>query len=127
MNTFGVPKLQLTRGVGAHVWDEAGNEYIDMLAGIAVNSLGHAHPALVAAVSEQLSTLGHVSNLFATQPQIELAEKLTALVGADARVFFSNSGTEANEAAFKVTRKPVAPRSSRRTTRSMAAPWAPWP
>ncbi|CAM3232004.1 acetylornithine transaminase [Nocardioides dubius] len=105
MNTFGVPKLMLARGVGAHVWDADGREYIDLLGGIAVNSLGHAHPALVSAVTEQLSTLGHVSNLFASQPQIALAERLTGLLGHGARVFFSNSGTEANEAAFKVTRR----------------------
>ena len=105
MNTFGLPKLMLTRGVGAHVWDADGNEYVDLLAGIAVNSLGHAHPALVGAVSEQLGTLGHVSNLFASEPQVHLAERLVALLGTDARVFFSNSGTEANEAAFKVTRR----------------------
>ena len=105
MNTFGLPKLMLTRGVGAHVWDADGNEYLDMLGGIAVNSLGHAHPALVGAVTEQLGTLGHVSNLFASEPQVRLAERLVALLGTDARVFFSNSGTEANEAAFKVTRR----------------------
>ncbi|QCX27335.1 acetylornithine transaminase [Nocardioides jishulii] len=105
MNTFGVPKLMLERGAGAHVWDADGNEYLDMLAGIAVNSLGHAHPALVQAVSTQLATLGHVSNLFATEPQLRLAERLVEMVGGDARVFLSNSGTEANEAALKVTRR----------------------
>jgi len=108
MNTFGPPKLILTRGQGAHVWDEAGNEYVDLLGGIAVNALGHAHPALVAAVSRQLETLGHISNFFASGPQIELAEKLLTLVvpaGADGKVFFANSGTEANEAAFKLTRR----------------------
>ncbi|MBE7323034.1 acetylornithine transaminase [Nocardioides sp. Y6] len=107
MNTYGVPKLLLTRGRGAHVWDVEGNEYVDMLAGIAVNSLGHAHPALVAAVTDQLATLGHVSNLFASQPQVVLAQRLVDLLGAgpQSRVFFSNSGTEANEAAFKLTRR----------------------
>ncbi|KRF14064.1 acetylornithine aminotransferase [Nocardioides sp. Soil797] len=105
MNTFGPPKLVLTRGEGAHVWDENGKEYVDLLGGIAVNALGHGHPALVEAVSDQLSTLGHVSNFFASQPQIELAEKLLALVGEPGKVFFSNSGTEANEAAFKLTRR----------------------
>jgi acetylornithine/N-succinyldiaminopimelate aminotransferase len=106
MNTFGQPKLVLTRGVGAHVWDEDGKEYVDLLGGIAVNSLGHAHPALVTAVTQQLQTLGHISNFFASEPQIRLAERLVALVGApDARVFFSNSGAEANEAALKLTRK----------------------
>ena len=111
MNTFGPPKLVLTRGEGPYVWDEDGNRYLDLLAGIAVNALGHAHPALVGAVTEQLSTLGHVSNFFATEPQVSLAEKLLELVegatGATAggKVFFANSGTEANEAAFKLTRR----------------------
>jgi acetylornithine aminotransferase len=105
MNTFGTPRLLLTRGKGAHVWDADGREYVDLLGGIAVNALGHAHPALVAAVGEQLATLGHVSNLFTSQPQIDLAAKLLDLLGADGRVFLSNSGTEANEAAFKITRR----------------------
>ena len=105
MNTFGPPKLVLARGKDAHVWDVDGKEYVDLLGGIAVNALGHAHPALVAAVTEQLATLGHVSNFFTSTPQVELAERLLALVGADGRVFFTNSGTEANEAAFKLTRR----------------------
>jgi acetylornithine/N-succinyldiaminopimelate aminotransferase len=111
MNTFGPPKLALVRGQGAHVWDEAGNEYVDLLGGIAVNALGHGHPALVAAVTEQLQTLGHVSNFFTSPPQVELAEKLLSLlrrssaVDTPGRVFFTNSGTEANEAAFKITRR----------------------
>ncbi len=105
MNTFGTPPLMLERGEGAHVWDTDGREYVDLLGGIAVNSLGHAHPALVAAVTEQLSTLGHVSNLFTSAPQVELAERLVALLGQPARVFFSNSGAEANEAALKITRR----------------------
>ena len=111
MNTFGAPKLVLTRGEGAKVWDESGKQYVDLLGGIAVNALGHAHPALVRAVSEQLSTLGHISNFFASGPQIELAEKLLALVSAttpepvEGKVFFCNSGTEANEAAFKLSRR----------------------
>jgi acetylornithine aminotransferase len=106
MNTFGPPKLTLVRGSGAHVWDADGTEYVDLLGGIAVNALGHAHPALVEAVTTQLSTLGHVSNFFATGPQVELAEKLLTLLGAGpGKVFFTNSGTEANEAAFKLTRR----------------------
>ncbi|MET0469017.1 MAG: acetylornithine transaminase [Aeromicrobium sp.] len=105
MNTFGPPQTVLVRGEGSHVWDADGTRYLDLLAGIAVNALGHGHPAIIAAVTEQLGTLGHTSNFFATQPQIELAEKLVELVGHDARVFFTNSGTEANEAAFKVTRR----------------------
>lgn len=106
MNTFGPPKLTLVRGEGAHVWDADGTEYVDLLGGIAVNALGHAHPALVAAVSEQLGTLGHISNFFASEPQIELAETLLGLLGhGDGKVFFTNSGTEAVEAAFKLTRR----------------------
>jgi acetylornithine aminotransferase len=105
MNTFGPPKLVLTRGEGARVWDADGNEYLDLLGGIAVNALGHAHPALVRAVTEQLSTLGHVSNFFATEPQVALAEKLLGLLGVEGRVFFANSGAEANEAAYKLTRR----------------------
>ncbi|MCW2712290.1 MAG: acetylornithine aminotransferase apoenzyme [Marmoricola sp.] len=106
MNTFGPPKLVLARGQGAHVWDHTGRQYLDLLGGIAVNSLGHAHPALVEAVTTQLQTLGHVSNFFATEPQVRLAERLLDLLGAagNGKVFFANSGTEANEAAFKLTR-----------------------
>lgn len=109
MNTFGPPKLALERGEGAHVWDEDGKEYVDLLGGIAVNALGHDHPALVAAVTEQLHRLGHVSNFFTSRPQVELAEKLLELVGATAsgggKVFFTNSGSEANEAALKLSRR----------------------
>jgi acetylornithine aminotransferase len=111
MNTFGTPALQLVRGEGARVWDTDGKEYVDLLGGIAVNSLGHAHPRLVEAVTTQLQTLGHVSNFFATEPQLRLAERLLELLGdeegrpATGKVFFSNSGTEANEAAFKLTRR----------------------
>ena len=105
MNTFGPPKLVLSRGEGAVVWDAEGNRYVDFLAGIAVNALGHGHPALVAAVTDQLSTLGHVSNFFATEPQVTLAERLLTLLGVEGRVFFANSGSEANEAAFKLSRR----------------------
>ncbi len=105
MNTFGPPRLALVRGRGAHVWDEQGREYVDFFGGIAVNTLGHGHPALVEAVTTQLRTLGHVSNFFTSGPQVELAERLLALFDADGRVFFSNSGTEANEAALKLTRR----------------------
>jgi acetylornithine aminotransferase len=112
MNAFGPPQLVLTRGEGARVWDEDGREYLDLFGGIAVNALGHNHPALVGAVRDQLSTLGHISNFFASEPQIELAEKLLELLlgpaasrPTDGRVFFSNSGAEANEAAFKLTRR----------------------
>ena len=110
MNTFGPPKLVLERGEGTRVWDADGKEYVDLLGGIAVNTLGHGHPALVDAVTTQLRTLGHTSNFFATRPQIELAERLLALLGgaagpAQGRVFFANSGAEANEAAFKLSRR----------------------
>ena len=104
---FGRPTRVLVRGEGVHVWDADGRRYTDLLAGIAVNALGHGHPALVRAVSEQVATLGHVSNLFTSEPQIRLAERLLELAGAPAgsTVFFANSGTEANEAAFKLARR----------------------
>jgi acetylornithine/N-succinyldiaminopimelate aminotransferase len=106
MNTFGPPKLTLVRGEGAHVWDADGKEYVDLLGGIAVNALGHAHPALVEAVTTQLQTLGHISNFFASEPQLDLAEKLLTLLDVGpGKVFFTNSGTEAVEAAFKLTRR----------------------
>jgi len=105
MNTFGPPQRVLVRGEGCYVWDADGNRYLDLLAGIAVNSLGHGHPVVHASVTSQLATLGHVSNFFATPPQIALAERLLALLGHQGRVFFTNSGTEANEAAFKATRR----------------------
>lgn len=105
MNTFGPPKTTLVRGSGARVWDADGTEYVDFLGGIAVNTLGHAHPALVRAVADQAASLVHVSNFFATPPQVRLAELLLGLLGTDGRVFFANSGTEANEAAFKLTRR----------------------
>jgi acetylornithine/N-succinyldiaminopimelate aminotransferase len=109
MNTFGPPKRVLVRGEGAYLWDADGRKYLDLLGGLAVNSLGHAHPFVVSAVTSQLATLGHVSNFFASAPQIALAEKLLSLFDAEGgdtgKVFFTNSGTEANEAAFKITRK----------------------
>lgn len=95
-----------TRGEGAYLWDDAGKRYLDFLAGIAVNSLGHAHPAFIEAVSAQAATLAHVSNYFATPPQLALAARLKRLAGTgeSGRVYFSNSGAEANEAAFKLAR-----------------------
>jgi len=107
MDTFGPPKQVLVRGKGVEVWDSDGKRYLDGLGGIAVNSLGHAHPALTEAVSNQIGTLGHISNFFASQPQVELAEKLLEISNAPegSRVFFTNSGTEANEAAFKMARR----------------------
>ncbi|MCI7457425.1 acetylornithine transaminase [Actinomyces urogenitalis] len=110
MNTFGTPQRVLVRGAGAEVTDADGRTYTDLLAGIAVNCLGHAHPAVVAAVTEQLSTLGHVSNIFTSPVQIRLAEELAEIVfpscaPQETRVFLANSGTEANEAAFKIARR----------------------
>jgi acetylornithine aminotransferase len=110
MNTFGPPKRVLARGEGAYVWDADGQRYLDLLAGIAVNVLGHAHPVVLRAVTSQLTTLGHVSNFFASAPQVVLAERLLDLLGAPGRVFFCNSGTEANEAAFKIARRTGRPR-----------------
>ena len=109
---FGAPQKVLARGTGVHVWDTDGKQYLDLLAGIAVNSLGHAHPALLAAITKQAETLGHVSNFFASAPQIELAEKLLELAQAPegSGVFFANSGAEANEAAFKIARRTGRPR-----------------
>ncbi|MET7970670.1 acetylornithine transaminase [Micromonospora sp. NPDC005305] len=104
MDNYGTPPLALVSGSGAVVVDEAGREYVDLLGGIAVNSLGHAHPAVVAAVSRQVATLGHVSNLFVAEPPVALAELLLALAGRPGRVFLANSGAEANEAAFKLSR-----------------------
>ncbi|MFE6848150.1 acetylornithine transaminase [Streptomyces sp. NPDC057686] len=104
MDNFGTPLMPLVRGEGTQVWDAEGNEYLDFVGGIAVNSLGHAHPAFVRAVSEQVASLGHVSNLFMAEPTVRLAERLLQLAGRRGRVYFSNSGAEANEAAFKIGR-----------------------
>ena len=105
MGNYGTPPLALVRGSGMLVSDADGNEYLDFLAGIAVNALGHAHPAIVDAVSQQARELVHVSNL-AIQPRgVELAERLVRLSGWDARVFFSQDGATANEAALKIARR----------------------
>ncbi len=106
MNNYGTPPLSLAGGDGAVVTDVDGKDYLDLLGGIAVNVLGHCHPAVIDAVTAQMSTLGHTSNLYATEPSVALAEALVALLGADAeaRVFFCNSGTEAVELAFKLSR-----------------------
>lgn len=106
MRTLGMPLLKLVRGEGSWVEDDEGKRYLDFLAGIAVNSLGHAHPVFVEAVSRQAATLAHVSNYFATEPALELADRLARLTGAGeaGRVWFGNSGAEANEAAFKLAR-----------------------
>lgn len=105
MGTYAPPPVTLARGEGARVWDDTGREYLDLVAGIAVNALGHAHPAVVEAVSRQVRTLSHVSNLYASAPSVELAERLVALLGRPGRVFFCNSGAEANEAVFKMARR----------------------
>lgn len=106
MNNYGTPALALASGEGAVVTDVDGKTYVDLLGGIAVNVLGHRHPAVIEAVTEQMATLGHTSNLYATEPGVALAEELVALLAVDAkaRVFFCNSGTEANEVAFKLSR-----------------------
>ena len=105
MLTYGMPPVALARGQGCTVWDVDGNSYLDLIAGIAVSALGHGHPAIVEAVSKQVGTLAHVSNLFLHERQVELAERLIGLLGTDGRVFFANSGAEANEAALKLVRK----------------------
>lgn len=107
MGVFGTPQRVLVRGSGCTVWDADGREYLDLLGGIAVNALGHAHPFLTSVISSQLATLGHVSNFFTSPTQVALAEKLLQLAGAPegSKVFFANSGTEANEAAFKLARR----------------------
>ncbi|KLI07935.1 acetylornithine aminotransferase [Mycolicibacterium conceptionense] len=104
MNNYGTPPLALASGDGAVVTDTDGKSYLDLLGGIAVNLLGHRHPAVIEAVTAQLNTLGHTSNLYATEPGIALAEALVGHLGTQARAFFCNSGTEANEVAFKITR-----------------------
>jgi acetylornithine aminotransferase len=109
MPNYGVPPLALARGEGCRVWDADGNAYLDLIGGIATSSLGHAHPALVEAVSAQVSTLAHTSNLFVHEPGVRLAERLLQLLGAEGRVFFGNSGAEANEAAYKLVRRHAGP------------------
>ena len=107
MATFGTPQRVLSRGEGSYVWDADGNRYLDLLGGIAVNALGHAHPGWVQAIATQAATLAQASNFFATEPQVALAERLLQLSDAPAgsRVFLTNSGTEAMEAVFKMARK----------------------
>ncbi len=108
MNTFGTPKRVFVRGEGCHLWDADGRRYLDLLSGLAVNALGHAHPTVLSAITGQIATLGHVSNFFATPAQVALAQRLGAVADPSGeetvRVFFTNSGTEANEAALKITR-----------------------
>ena len=109
MGTYGVPPLALVRGEGCRVWDADGRQYTDLIAGIAVSSLGHAHPAVTEAVTRQVHAIAHTSNLFLHEGEIALAERLLALLAADGRVFFTNSGTEANEAALKLVRRHQGP------------------
>ncbi|USX51993.1 acetylornithine transaminase [Lentzea sp. HUAS12] len=104
MDNYGTPSLVLERGEGAHVWDADGNRYVDLLTGLAVNALGHAHPAIVEAVSTQIAKLGHTGNLYVNEPALKLAERLLDLAGEPGKVFFCNSGAEANEAALKMAR-----------------------
>ncbi len=103
MNTYGRQPVTFTKGEGAWLWDEQGKRYLDALAGVAVNGLGHAHPKLVAAISAQAARLIHTSNIYNIAEQAALADKLAAISGMD-RVFFCNSGCEANEAAIKLAR-----------------------
>jgi acetylornithine/N-succinyldiaminopimelate aminotransferase len=109
MPNYGLPPVAITRGVGCRVWDADGREYLDLIAGIAVSSLGHAHPAIVEAVSRQVATVAHTSNLYLHEREIELAEQLLTLLGTDGKVFFANSGAEANEAAIKLVRRIAGP------------------
>ncbi|ASY21223.1 acetylornithine aminotransferase [Candidatus Planktophila dulcis] len=105
-DNYGTPTIELVSGKGSVVKDSNGNTYLDFLAGIATNVLGHGHPAVVKAVTKQIATLGHVSNFYAHPNVLELAEKLQKMTGdKSARVFFCNSGAEANEAALKLSRK----------------------
>ncbi|MCW2675355.1 MAG: acetylornithine and succinylornithine aminotransferase [Modestobacter sp.] len=104
MGNYKTPPVALARGAGATVWDVDGREYTDLLGGIATTILGHAHPRVVEAITTQAQTLGHVSNLAMHEPGVRLAERLLELAGRPGRVFFCNSGAEANEAAFKISR-----------------------
>ena len=109
MPNYGTPPLALARGAGCRVWDADGNQYLDLIAGIAVSALGHAHPAIVGAVSSQAGKLAHTSNLFVHEPGVRLAERLLGLLHTGGRVFFCNSGAEANEAAIKLVRRTQGP------------------
>lgn len=122
LGVFGTPQRVLVRGAGALVWDADGRQYLDLLGGIAVNALGHAHPFVTSVISSQLATLGHVSNFFTSPTQVALAEKLLELTGAPtgSKVFFSNSGAEANEAAFKLARLNSSPGVGTSRTRIVA-------
>ncbi len=129
MHNFGLPKTVFVRGEGCSLWDADGNRYTDMFSGIAVGGLGQAHPAVVRAVSEQMATLGHISNLFASVPQIELGERLAELATGGARdraarVYFANSGTEANEQPSRSPGSPAGRSSSPWRAPSTAGRWS---
>ncbi len=126
MGNYGVPPLALARGEGSHVWDADGNRYLDLIAGIAVSALGHAHPAIVSAVSDQ-AKIAHKATCSSTSRACSWPRSCASLLHAEARVFFCNSGTEANEAALKLVRRKQGkgrPVSSPPTTASTAGPWA---
>ncbi|NQU36682.1 MAG: acetylornithine transaminase [Actinobacteria bacterium] len=105
MNNYGVPGVAISHGRGSRVWDLDGNEYLDLIAGIATSTLGHAHPDIQSAVNSQLARITHTSNLFMHEPGVDLAAKLVELVGQPAKVFFSQDGATANEAAIKLSRR----------------------
>jgi acetylornithine/N-succinyldiaminopimelate aminotransferase len=105
MPNYGPPPVMFVRGSGTELWDRDGKRYLDFLCGLAVTSLGHAHPVVAEAIAEQARTLSHVSNLFGTEPQVEVATVIDRLLGGGGQVFFCNSGAEANEAAIKLARK----------------------
>ena len=105
MPNYGPPPVMFVRGSGTELWDRDGKRYLDFLCGLAVTSLGHAHPVVAEAIAEQARTLSHVSNLFGTEPQVAVAATIDRLLGGGGQVFFCNSGAEANEAAIKLARK----------------------
>jgi acetylornithine/N-succinyldiaminopimelate aminotransferase len=105
MPNYGPPPVMFVRGSGTELWDRDGKRYLDFLCGLAVTSLGHAHPVVAEAIAEQARTLLHVSNLFGTEPQVEVAMTIDRLLGGGGQIFFCNSGAEANEAAIKLARK----------------------
>src|SRR5471030_184576 len=120
LQNYGRAEVNFVRGEGVYLFDESGNRYIDLVAGIAVCALGHAHPRIAQAVAEQAATLVHTSNLYHHEPAGTLADKLATLAGFDA-VFFCNSGTEANEAAIKLARKHAWRKGEKSRTTILAA------
>ena len=122
--TYGPPPVQFVRGSGCELYDRDGKRYLDFLAGLAVTSLGHSHPAVADALNEQARTLLHVSNLFGTEPQVEVAQTIDRLQGGGGQVFFCNSGAESLEGAIKLARKYGGPWSLRGGQRTAVVPWA---